>query len=334
MHLIIATDEAGYGPKLGPLVIVATAWLVPSKDSLNGVFRNLGVSWKDERCGAIFIDDSKKVFKRNARYLKGQEPLLDIACRVASRWASLPDPGWSFAKWLKAVAPLDFKNVASTPWFAECLNETASSPPMRSSGDVRDSLDQAIVDHWSGPGAKLCSIQARMITAAEFNKQVDSGKNKADILTESTCSLVQLLVSILGETALNVSVFSDRHGGRAYYGAALQHHFADSSMHVVHEDKHVSTYALKDTLNCGDVEWSFTVSGDSFAPVAMSSMIAKWLREQAMEQLNEFFQRRLPSGISLSPTAGYPSDADRYLADLQRLGLRRDIDDALLIRKR
>ncbi len=31
--LLIATDEAGYGPKLGPLVIVATAWHVPCEFS-------------------------------------------------------------------------------------------------------------------------------------------------------------------------------------------------------------------------------------------------------------------------------------------------------------
>ena len=30
--LLIATDEAGYGPKLGPLVIVATAWSIPGDD--------------------------------------------------------------------------------------------------------------------------------------------------------------------------------------------------------------------------------------------------------------------------------------------------------------
>ena len=31
MTLVIGTDEAGYGPNLGPLVVAATAWRVDRK---------------------------------------------------------------------------------------------------------------------------------------------------------------------------------------------------------------------------------------------------------------------------------------------------------------
>lgn len=340
MHLIIATDEAGYGPKLGPLVITATVWRVPSSQHRVESFGNFSVPLADPRCGKVFIDDSKKVFKRGQRLASGQEPLLDVVCRAAATWASLPNPISSFPRWLKTVAPLDFDTVANTPWFVDCLTSVgvdSSSPDHVSPGLDSlglDSPDQALIVHWSANGLELRDLSTRMITASAFNSLVDRGLNKADILTESTCQLVSALLAKHGESATEVSVFSDRHGGRAYYGAALQHRFPDARMSVLHEDKNNSRYELAATPSCGRIEWSFTVSGDSYAPVAMSSMIAKWLRERAMTEFNRFFQLRVPIGMLLLVTAGYPTDADRFIDDLARLGMREGIPDAMLIRQR
>lgn len=335
MHLIIATDEAGYGPKLGPLVITATVWRVPSLQHLVEPFANFSVPLADPRCGKVLIDDSKKVFKRGQRLTSGQEPLLDVVCRAASTWASIPNPIRSFRHWLQVVAPLDFHTAAQTPWFVECLKDVGidSSSPDQAPTEL-DSPDQALIDHWSANGLELRDLSTRMITARAFNSLVDRGMNKADILTESTCELVGTLLAKHGESATEVSVFSDRHGGRAYYGAALQQRFPDARMSVLHEDKNNSRYELAATPSCGRIEWSFTVSGDSYAPVAMSSMIAKWLRERAMTEFNRFFQLRVPTGMTLPVTAGYPTDADRFIDDLARLGMRAGIPDAMLIRQR
>lgn len=340
MHLIIATDEAGYGPKLGPLVITATVWQVPSSQHRIESFTNFSVPLADPRCGKVLIDDSKKVFKRGQRLSSGQEPLLDIACGAASAWASLPDPISSFRQWLQVVAPLDFDSVSQTPWFVNCLEGVGDDSSLPNSGSIGhvspglDPSDQALIDHWSANGLELRDLSTRMITAAAFNSLIDGGMNKADILTESTCELVSTLLSRHGESTTEVSVFSDRHGGRAYYGAALQHRFPDARMSVLHEDKNNSRYELAASPSCGRIEWSFTVSGDSYAPVAMSSMIAKWLRERAMTEFNRFFQLRVPTGMTLPVTAGYPTDADRFIDDLARMGMREGIPDAMLIRQR
>ena len=59
-------------------------------------------------------------------------------------------------------------------------------------------------------------------------------------------------------------------------------------------------------------------------PVALASMIAKYVRELRMLRLNRFFQQQMPA---LAPTAGYVKDARRYLAEIEpvidRLGLKR-----------
>ena len=49
-------------------------------------------------------------------------------------------------------------------------------------------------------------------------------------------------------------------------------------------------------------------------PVALASMLAKYLREVSMACFNAYWQRRLPS---LRPTAGYYTDARRFLSEIE-----------------
>ncbi len=59
--------------------------------------------------------------------------------------------------------------------------------------------------------------------------------------------------------------------------------------------------------------------------MAAASVVAKYLREACMAAFNRFWQGRRPD---LKPTAGYPSDAKRFLAEIESdaasLGLERD----------
>ncbi len=332
MSLLIATDEAGYGPKLGPLVIVATAWRIPAATNFDSAFEPLGAPLHDPRCDAVLIDDSKRVFKRHQKLAAGQASLLEVVCRAASNWASLPDPLTDFSQWFKSVVATDRDAALKAPWFADFADLVTSETSV-----VDRQLNAKLIDHWSATGLELRGIQAQFLTAATFNQLVDEGQNKADILTASTCRLAFEMLSKLGYYEPSISVFSDRHGGRAFYGAALQQVSAGSNLRVVRESKTVSEYQLshataKRTQSL--IDWSFTVGGDSFAPVALSSMIAKWLRERAMHSFNRYFLQRMPGGGELRPTAGYPLDADRFLQAIELAGLRKTIADQVLIRKR
>ncbi len=333
MPLLIATDEAGYGPKLGPLVIVAAAWEWARELSDEIAFAPLTIPIDDARCGSVYVDDSKRVFKkqRQASSTMRSLPMTDIVCQAASQWAGLPDPLYRFEEWLNVVAPSDWNSILESPWFA-AWGKMIPNGRLARGQDFNDT----IINHWSVNGIRLCGVKARCITASSFNSLVDQGANKADILTDSTCRLAVELLDIHGTDHADTVVYSDRHGGRAYYGAVLQHHFDGALPLIECEGKGVSRYrlSLPHSTRARNVTWSFTVKGDSFAPVAMSSMIAKWLRERAMDRFNEFFSSRLLAPETLAPTAGYPTDADRFIADLRRLGLDQGIDDQQLIRKR
>jgi ribonuclease HII len=48
--------------------------------------------------------------------------------------------------------------------------------------------------------------------------------------------------------------------------------------------------------------------------VALASMAAKYLREVCMMQFNRYWLAKVPG---LKPTAGYPTDAGRFFADIR-----------------
>ena len=78
-------------------------------------------------------------------------------------------------------------------------------------------------------------------------------------------------------------------------------------------------------------EVRFAVRGESFLPVALASMTAKYLRELAMAAFNSFWQQQVPG---LKPTAGYPQDARRFAASIDEARQQLAIDNDLLWRCR
>jgi hypothetical protein len=59
----------------------------------------------------------------------------------------------------------------------------------------------------------------------------------------------------------------------------------------------------------GRIEFCFRTRAEELLPVALSSMVSKYLREVLMHQFNEFWATHVPG---LKPTQGYPVDARRF----------------------
>jgi ribonuclease HII len=70
--------------------------------------------------------------------------------------------------------------------------------------------------------------------------------------------------------------------------------------------------------------------GDSVA-VALASMLCKYLREVCMRQFNRFWAKHVPG---LKPTAGYPSDARRFFAEIQPAMAKLGLTDEQVWRKK
>jgi hypothetical protein len=224
---------------------------------------------------------------------------------------------------VEEIAPDDIQAIAKTPWLSEMFT------PNDCSTDYSD-----LIQHWSASGAILLGLRARLVTANEFNQHCGGGLNKSDLLSSVTLALVRTMLERTHAAAENepVTVFCDRHGGRRYYASALQSQFDGSLIRVVEETQRESRYRVP--FGEHDFQIRFTVKGDSFPPVAFSSVVAKYMRELAMESLNSYFQKHHTGAAPLRPTAGYPQDADRFLADVSETVKRLAIPSSRLIRCR
>ena len=333
--LLIATDEAGYGPKLGPLVICATAWKLPNgaAESDSASFFAAMSEQRDVGGIPVVVNDSKQVFKPKSASksaassdqatpdnLVGLHRTVSIANRL--REQSAGKIAGDFSTWVRSVAGQDTEAILQTPW----LNK---QPTIEF--DLGDEIDE-VVDHWSQSNLELHGVSMRIIPAAKFNAMCASGMNKADVLSESTLGLVRELIDAESSDSETVRVFCDRHGGRRYYAGVIQHVFENSAVQVIDETKIESAYRIAS----GDLDTTirFTVKGDAFTPVAMSSLYAKYVRERMMQTFNQYFAERHRGEPPLKETAGYPVDADRFLRDVRSIVEAENIAESDLIRQR
>jgi ribonuclease HII len=118
-----------------------------------------------------------------------------------------------------------------------------------------------------------------------------------------------------------VTFVIDKQGGRNYYATIIQTALPEGWVSPVCESAMISEYTVLGLER--DVRLVFRPRADSGAlPVALASMLAKYLRELFMRQFNRFWQNHIPT---LKPTAGYPGDARRFfeaiLPMMRQLGI-------------
>ncbi|MEO9590613.1 hypothetical protein [Rhodopirellula bahusiensis] len=317
---LIAVDEAGYGPKLGPLVIAATRWEGPTQsaewnDSIAKIWEVMKTPVRIDG-QLIRVDDSKRVFQSRTQRRGDTSPLgnLHRVLSFAHRSMGKTESNWQAR--LPRLIPDDLACVAEIPWLADMLT------PGRWLDDLPDIWlpDESIApatQAWSIPEWKMTDARARLVTAKSFNAFCEPSvagisANKSDLLGETSLGLVaSMMESKELDSHTHGQIFFDRHGGRRYYAGVIAATFPDANIRVVDETSRCSVYDVQTETH--QLRMHFTVKGDSFVPVAMSSLHAKCLREIAMTFLNRYFQDRWVGPEPFQATAGYPVDADRFL---------------------
>jgi hypothetical protein len=316
MTLLIGTDEAGYGPNLGPLVVAASAWRLPTADDAADRLTRLATEiGRATGLGRPPWADSKQLFKPGGGLGAIERGVLAAlastgqASPVKPASHRIPSDGAALSERLGIEIP-----VAITP--PEWPRLTAMSIPVAASHESLAALDTAVATMLPRHGVQLVAIACRLLPPAAFNALLDSGLNKSDILSKTTLELAADLRGLApGEPAV---VWCDRHGGRKSYAALVGRHFAAPLVRTLVETAATSVYEIP----AADVRIEFTVGGEARVPVALSSMTAKYLRELAMDAFNAHWTALEPG---LRPTAGYPLDARRWreeaAAVLARCGL-------------
>jgi len=115
------------------------------------------------------------------------------------------------------------------------------------------------------------------------------------------------------------------------YGHLLRLMFEEWALEVVFESEEGrSDYRLK--RNGHSVQITFVEKAEAQClPVAVASMLSKYLREGLMRRFNSFWTGQLPG---LVPTAGYYSDGTRFLRDIEAKRRELRIEDDRLVRCR
>lgn len=295
MKAVAGIDEAGLGPRLGPLCFGATLFTGPGaavadlRAALAGTVARAGEP-PGER---LPIDDSKRLFAGRRSLASLELPALAALHPAVACPASL-----------EAAVGGESDAAAWPEWYR-------TGPPLPRA------IDAAAADRWrarlrealAARGIELRAAFVAPVLEEELNAAFARGLNKSDAVLARVGPLLRRLAEATAGIDLDVAV--DRLGGRCYYGDFLRHLFPLRPLAVEEETPVRSSYRLREGGRTITV--AFEVGGEGrHLPVALASCCAKYVRELFVERLNRCFAARAPG---LAPTAGYPEDAQRWLAD-------------------
>jgi len=301
MGYLIGTDEAGYGPNLGPLVISASVWQAPDgvgAEDLFGRFAHLiACSHKQAQelpSPCMVIADSKILYKSGG-------DLRHLERGLWAAWAllGLKPRTWREAWHLLASHAADEFSIR--PWY----NGYDAPVPVDVMAGDWSAHGPRLRDALLSEGVQLIALGSRAVFPQEFNRLLEQYGSKGALLSHLTLDLIDGMMRQLPDGP--ISVVCDKHGGRNRYGPLLSEHFPDFMIEIHGESRQRSVYRFGPDGR--RMEFCFRVNAERCLPAALASMASKYLRELAMRPFNDFWCSRVPG---LAPTAGYPQDARRF----------------------
>ena len=298
----IGIDEAGYGPNLGPLVQTSVAVQVPEGisclwESLKAVIRKS----KEKEDGRILIDDSKKVNEGIHGLAKLERGVLALF---------LPDTANTSVTWEFFLSHVGISHsladLQEELWYAANLSLPAILPrkPLQDPAQKLHSLCESLQVRWEIP-------RVMVTPARRYNQLLDQWDLKSNVLIQGVLQLLKEARLLPGTETIHISI--DKLGGRNNYGPMLQDAFPDGWVRTLRESAQDCSYSVLGIER--EVHLTFQPKADgTFLPVALASMVSKYVREIGMRQFNDFWIAKSPG---LKETAGYPVDALRFLSEIE-----------------
>ncbi len=302
MPFLMGTDEAGYGPNLGPLVITGTLWKYPGwnadlYDVLQDAVKPAGSQSRDDR---ITIADSKQVYSSGATINRLEESVLSVVTWQVGRTPR------SLIELIDIVTGIDTRRMLQQ---ASWIGAADLRLPLVANLDAIQTRAQQLARTADEADVNLVKSRSAILLPDTFNRGVELAGNKATLLSQQTMSIV---AELKNGTDDDLEIVCDKHGGRSKYAGLIQHTMTQQLVHVGEESRQQSDYSFRELDR--DVVIRFCSGGESFLPTALASMISKYLREALMEIWNSFWAGHVPD---LKPTKGYPVDAKRFMGEIE-----------------
>lgn len=302
--LTVGIDEAGYGPLLGPLVVAGVSIRTEDTVTERELARRLQSALAEAGAASgrrLVADDSKQVLSNT----RGHDTLRDTIAAVAQACGGDGTVG----------GLCDIRHTeAPAPWHVVPTTVLVREPDPTG---LRDALQRH--------GIRGIDATAALIQECAFNAAVGGDRNKGDLLFDAHADVYERLRQGRIEAEPVRAVF-DRHGGRQNYLPPIGRRWPQAFAWEVTRRRERSDYRVgPDTL-------SFRVRADADAPwVGLASMLAKYLRELAMDTFNEHFRSLCPQ---VRPTAGYVQDGRRWLDETRAARATASVPDERLVRTR
>lgn len=298
MGMVAGVDEAGVGPRLGPLVAAAVTLAGPRGATGDSLWEAL-VPAVSPRQGSLVIADSKMLY-RGQRDRAGFRRLEHGVLAVAGTAGKVPGSLGDLLQMVGAAAVVEMEPL---PWYQGHLLRLPRVADLDAIQRDVQCLSARLRELDFQPPLLVCEV----VDERAFNHLVANTGGKGDALLEVDARLLRRLPKGAG------TVHLDRLGGRRRYGSWLQEVFPQAFVWTLSEDATASRYRVE-WENGTRLEVCVAVGCETRQlPVALASMVAKYIRELHMELLNRFWAARVPD---LAPTAGYPADAARFMRQI------------------
>ncbi len=328
MAIVAGVDEAGFGPKLGPLVMSGVAFRVPDGRADQCLWQNLHASCtrtpgrNDRR---LAVADSKVLYRDRLAP-------LELAALVMLAVNQHRPPSWYAL--LNLIAPQAADSLKACAWYSSDftlpIDDEVGDVATRANAVRREMAERQI---------EMLPVFSEPLGETEFNQQVYKTRNKAAVNLSLALRVIDRILRAADgagssqsseDKDRDVRVFVDRLGGRTHYREALSASFPEFSMQVIEESSERSAYRMIGARRTCQVE--FAVGGESrhFA-TALASIFSKYVRELSMHAFNLYWSAQV---AGLRPTAGYTADADRWLRDAGPVLARMSVCPAMLVRQR
>jgi len=319
-------DEAGYGPRLGPLCVGCctlrfrgVSGACPASPPASWLLLRSAVckAPRGRNDRRLVVNDSKAVLASPPGGRAVALSRLERSVRAFLACApggARPDDDLALVEALGA-------DLGALPWYAG--PHRPGLPPAEAAA-AANLLRRTLARR----GVTVERIACRALCERGFNERREALGNKAHANFEQARAHLRAIWREFGQTGAFVAV--DRQGGRTFYAALLREAFPDADVALVEKARFVSRYRL---TGVGDskgrsMSVEFRIGADGHhLPTALASMSAKLVRELAMARFNDYWSQRAPG---LRPTLGYGADANRWLDDAA--GLLSESERRMLVR--
>jgi hypothetical protein len=170
----------------------------------------------------------------------------------------------------------------------------------------------------------LLDMRCEIVDEVQYNQIISETGNKAETTATAVGRHLRRVWDAFGkeDPESRLGIVCDRLGGRAQYAGLLERELDGCKVEIMEESDTRSRYVVAGRDSIGRERRagvSFLVEGESIhLPVALASMTAKFVRELAMHRFNSHWTRVRAAAVGqeIKPTAGYYSDAQRWLDEM------------------